>query len=156
MNIDNLSESEVVILIRNVKHFLDNPQVSIPLCGTYEFDENVQDPDSKIKYKLHARRGNLNIKYSIHIRFSDNNLHLVRLCINGPRHTNKLDNTKVSGNHLHIYDKNDPSHNHAYELEKYGKFISTDDLGKSFDKFLRFNNIIEWAGEFYARCKKTK
>lgn len=143
MNIDNLSESEVVILINKVKHFLDNPQFSIPIFGNFKFDEDVQDPDNKIKYKLHAGRGNLSSKYSIHIRFSDNNFHLVRLCINGQRHTNKLDNTTVSGNHLHIYNKNDPSHCYAYELEKYGKFISTDDLEESFNKFLIFNNIIK-------------
>ncbi|RHW52859.1 hypothetical protein DS834_02950 [Lactobacillus bombicola] len=142
MDINNLSNSEVVKLILQTKHFLDNPSISIPIFGKYRCDETVQDNVNGIEYKLHAYRGNnIKNKYSIHIRFTDNNIHLVRLCINGLPHINKSDKSKVTGNHLHIYDSNSPDHNYAYDLKKYGNFISTDDLEESFEKFLKFVKI---------------
>lgn len=141
MDIDNLSDAEVVKLIKEIKYFLDNPQITIPILEKFKCTENVRDKVNGIEYKLHAYRGNINTKYSIHIRFSDNNIHLVRLCINGTPHINRLDNTKVSGSHLHIYNSNDPGYSYTYDLKKYGNFISTDDLAKSFDKFLEFVKI---------------
>ncbi|WP_396022407.1 DUF6978 family protein [Bombilactobacillus folatiphilus] len=57
---------------------------------------------------------------------------------------NRTDNTKVSGNHLHIYkldSSEDNNHTYAYDLSKYGNFISTDSLEESFEKFISFINI---------------
>lgn len=141
MNIDNLSDIEVVKLIKEIKYFLDNPKISFPILGKFECTEKVQDRVNGIEYKLHAYRGNTNTKYSIHIRFRYTNIHLVRLCINGTPHINRLDNTKVSGSHLHIYNNNDFNYSYAYDLKKYGNFISTDGLTESFDKFLKFVKI---------------
>lgn len=141
MDIDNLSDSEVVTLIKEIKHFLDHPVFAFPQTGKYKKSEIVQDKINGIEYKLVIYRGNLENKYSMHIRFSENDIHLVRLCINGSTHTNKSDGTTVGKNHIHIYKNEEPVRkDYAYDLEKYN-FVKTDDLANSFDKFIQFVSI---------------
>lgn len=61
---------------------------------------SVSGQFSNIAYKMHVYRGNIGYKYSVHLRFTNNNVHLIRLCINGSRHHNE-DGTIVGKNHLH-------------------------------------------------------
>lgn len=100
----------------------------------------VEDYTDGIKYKLHAHRGRIGDKYSIHLRFDEGDIHLVRLCINGTKHHN-YDNTIVSGNHLHVYKLvNEQVEDYAYELSNK-PFISTDDLAVAFEKFCSYSHV---------------
>lgn len=140
MNLDELGTSEVYELISALKLFLNHPTLSIPTLGKYQKENVVSDTKNNIEYKLKIYRGNLNIKYSIHIRFIDTNKHLVRLCINGSRHHNN-NGTCVSPNHIHIYNFHDNYiEDKAYELDKV-PFDKKDELATAFDKFLGFLNI---------------
>lgn len=79
----------------------------------------------------------------MHIRFKQNNLHLVRLCINANNnHINKSDGTNVGRNHIHIYKSSEPDGLYAYELENH-IFEASDELIESFQKFIKFLNIKE-------------
>ncbi len=69
---------------------------------------------------MHVYRGNIGYKYSVHLRFTDNNVHLIRLCINGSRHHNE-DETIVGKNHL--------------------PFNNSDELDATVEKFINYANI---------------
>lgn len=140
MNIDSLGTAEVYALISETKEFLKHPTFSVPTLGKYQKEAIVTGTTNHIEYKFKIYRGNLNIKYSMHLRFIENNKHLVRLCINGSRHHN-TDGTKVSPNHIHIYDFHDGYiEGKAYELDDV-PFDKDDDLTVAVDKFLDFLNI---------------
>jgi len=140
MKLDTLTDIEVAALIKELKYFLNNPQFDIPMFGKYKDEEVVLDKLNNIEYRFKAYRGSLDTKYSIHIRFLDNNIHLVRLCINSSNHKNN-DGSKVGRNHIHIYkfDGNDQT-DHAYDLDKV-PFDESDDLTKAVNKFFNFVNI---------------
>lgn len=148
MELDTLTDIEVIALIKELKQFLNNPQINIPMFGRYKDEETVVDVLNNIEYRFKAYRGNLDTKYSIHIRFLDNNTHLVRLCINGSNHTNN-DGSKVGRNHIHIYkfDGHEQT-DYAYALDELPfnesnelPFNESDDLIKSVNKFIEFVNI---------------
>lgn len=139
MNPDKLTDDEVNQLIHEVKEFLDHPSFNTPSFGKYRQEENLSDNSNGIIYKLHIYRGALESKYSMHIRFSSNNTHLVRLCINGSVHHNYDGN--VSGNHIHIYTfHNGQVLDYAYPLDQT-PFNKSDDLAKSMDNFFKYVNI---------------
>lgn len=132
--------SEVWLLIKQLKEFLNHPQISIPTVGKYKKECVVSEKNGNIEYKLKIYRGNLNVKYSLHLRFVGNNEHLVRLCINGSKHHND-DGTVISPNHLHIYDFHDNYiESKAYELDEL-PFDKHEDLSESAGKFLDFLKI---------------
>nr|WP_231793346.1 hypothetical protein [Limosilactobacillus albertensis] len=89
---------------------------------------------------MHVYRGNIGYKYSVHLRFTNNNVHLIRLCINGSRHHNE-DGTIVGKNHLHIYKYHD-SHieDYAYDLNHL-PFDNSDELDAAVEKFINYANI---------------
>jgi len=117
MELDELTSIEVAALINELKNFLKHPTIEIPTVGKYQKEANVVDRLNKIEYKFNCYRGNIDIKYAIHLRFIENNKHLVRLCINSNRHQNP-DGNKVSRNHIHIYEFNGKDViNKAYELD---------------------------------------
>ncbi|MGI1808889.1 DUF6978 family protein [Pediococcus pentosaceus] len=142
MELDNLTDIEISALIKELKYFLKNPQIDIPMVGQYKQEEIVLDKLNNIEYKFKTYRGKLDTKYSIHIRFLDNNKHLIRLCINGSNHTNN-DGIKVSGNHIHIYKFDGKEQtDYAYELDNF-PFDKDDDLAESVSNFIKFVNIKE-------------
>ncbi|WP_203642894.1 DUF6978 family protein [Levilactobacillus andaensis] len=139
MDPDKLTDSEVSQLISEIKEFLDHPAFNAPAFGKYKQEENLSDNINGITYKLHIYRGSLESKYSMHIRFLSNNIHLVRLCIHGSVHHNYDGN--VSGNHIHIYKlHNGEVLDYAYPLDQT-PFNKSDDLAKSMDKFFKYVNI---------------
>lgn len=139
MDLEKLNDNEVAQLIDEAKHFLENFNLTVPL-GKFNIDRTVLGESSNLKYIWHAYRGRLDTKYSLHIRFKQNNAHLVRLCINGTRHRN-YDGTTVEGNHIHLYRYvNNSIVSYAYPLDNY-IFESNDTLEDAIDKFLQFVNI---------------
>lgn len=141
MDINSLTDQEVKILVNEIKHFADSLTINIPLIGMYELNADVKS--QKIEYKFHIYRGNIKNKYSLHLRFSENNIHLVRLCINGTVHHNKLDETKVGSNHIHIYkydSSKDEIFDYAYNLDTF-PFDKNDKLSDAVNKFTKYVNI---------------
>lgn len=102
MSLDQLTDPDVINLINTFKQFIKDPIKLPPLVGSTKDDAYVEDSVNGIRYVMHYYRGNIENKYSIHLRFTDNNIHLVRLCINGGRHYN-ADGTFADGNHIHLY-----------------------------------------------------
>lgn len=140
MELDTLTDMEVSALIMELKHFLKNPKINVPMFGKYKQEETVVDKLNNIEYKFKSYRGNLDTKYSIHIRFLDNHKHLVRLCINGSNHINN-DGKKVGKNHIHIYKFDGVEQSdYAYDLSKV-PFDEHDDLAKAVNTFIEFVNI---------------
>lgn len=143
-DLDNLTDSEVKALIETIKELLDKTIQSEPIIGVAKVSEDyrVTDAINHIEYILHLHRGKLEAnKYSMHIRFTYNHIHLVRLCINaGNNHINKSDRTNVGKNHIHIYDSSTDSMEYAYNLDNY-TFDKNDSLIESFYKFIDFLNI---------------
>lgn len=140
-----LSETVVKMIIVLSKHFLNNPNFNFPSKHGYKNDACVElnykdeKEDLKILFILHIYQGDVDKnKYSIHIRFHDNNEHLVRLCMNGANHKNK-NKEIIKGSHIHIYDENDLSH--AHNLKEFPIFNSKDDLHDSLKHFEKFVNI---------------
>lgn len=141
MNPDDLSYTEVAALINEIKEFLNHPVFNTPTTGKYKCEDVLTDKVNGIIYKLSIYRGNIESKYSMHIRFTSNNEHLVRLCIHGSKHHND-DRTIVSGSHIHIYKNHDGQYieAYAYSLEKT-PFNEADDLAESMEKFFQFVHV---------------
>ena len=143
MDIDNLNDKEVKALINETKYFLEHARIQIPAFGKYKKDADVQGQQFGISYKFHAYRGNTGDKYSMHLRFSENNVHLVRLCINGSAHYNS-DGSKAGPNHIHIYqiNKNDEIEGYAYNLDSF-PFDQDNSFVEAVEKFLKYINLKE-------------
>lgn len=79
----------------------------------------------------------------MHLRFAENNIHLVRLCINGNKHHNS-DGSVVGVNHIHIYklNENGQPEGYAYDLTDF-PFSENDDLADAVDKFFSYINLQE-------------
>lgn len=143
MDYSNLNEKQVEFIIRTIKKLLNEMPKSFPLPSVSKVNETykVRDENYNIDFKLHVYRGRIENRYSMHIRFSKNNMHLVRLCINsGTGHKNYADNTSVGKSHIHIYDVKSPTNEYAYGLDDYD-FFEEDELIESFEKFLKFLSI---------------
>ena len=139
MNPDKLTDTEVIQLIKQIKEFLNHPTFSIHTIGKYRCEESLSDKLNGITYSLHIYRGNLESKYSMHIRFISNNVHLVRLCIHGSIHHNF--DGRIGGNHLHVYKLHDGTPiDYAYPLDQT-PFDKSDDLAKSMDNFFKYVSI---------------
>lgn len=140
---ESLSKEEVERLINEVKYFSENITLSIPLIGKYKLDKEVVGKESELSYRFHVYRGlNAPLKYSLHLRFSDNNLHLIRICINGSNHKN-YDGTKVGKNHVHIYDYVEAENkvfDYAYELKNF-PFDENDQLSDAVNKFTEYISL---------------
>ncbi|QLL71026.1 hypothetical protein GTO83_06780 [Lactobacillus sp. 3B(2020)] len=142
MDTNNLSDSAVKELIQELKNFLKPTTIDIPQLGKYKKEASLVGKRHGIEYKFHVYRGNIQVKYSIHLRFVKNDVHLVRLCINGTKHHNE-DGTVVGKNHIHIYKKhNDHIESYAYDLKQF-PFDESSELSEGVEKFLSYVNIRE-------------
>ncbi|MFT8844443.1 MAG: hypothetical protein ABF915_10605, partial [Schleiferilactobacillus harbinensis] len=74
----SLSDRDVAALIQAIKEFLQNPDFAIPILGQYKNEENVEDRLNGAQYILYSYRGRRASKYSIHLRFSETHLYLIR------------------------------------------------------------------------------
>ncbi|MGN1272620.1 MAG: DUF6978 family protein [Lactobacillus sp.] len=137
-----LTSQDVHDLIDEIKEFANQLSISIPLVGKFKLDKEVIGKDTQISYRFHIYRGNIKIKYSLHLRFSDNNIHLVRLCINGTKHKN-YDGTETGKNHIHIYkylSSEDRTVEYAYDLNDF-PFDPNDELTDAVAKFSQYINL---------------
>ena len=142
MNMEQLNSKQVTKLINETKYFLKSTKIAVPRLGKYKKDITVYGEGSNIGYRFHAYRGNIICKYSIHLRFAGNDLHLIRLCINGNRHHNE-DGTSVGSDHIHIYTFHDNHvESYAYDLNNF-PFSGKDDLATAIDEFLEYLHISE-------------
>lgn len=143
MDLLSLNDAEVTKLIKELKFFLNNTKLDVPAFGKYKKDIEVKGQVSHVLYRFHAYQGNLENKYSLHLRFEENNVHLIRLCINGSKHHNS-DGTSVGKNHLHIYRSlgQNEVEDYAYDLEDY-PFSKVDGLAEAIEKFLTYVNLQE-------------
>lgn len=142
IDINDLSNDEVKKLIEELKNFLKPTAIEIPQLGKYKKEASLIGKQHGVEYKFHIYRGNIQHKYSIHLRFVNNDVHLVRLCINGTKHHNE-DGTIVNKNHIHIYKKrNNHIENYAYDLTKF-PFDENSELSKGVEDFLAYVNIHE-------------
>ncbi|WP_040536016.1 DUF6978 family protein [Schleiferilactobacillus shenzhenensis] len=142
MNYDHLSNLEVRELIITFKQLLTKFCLNIPITGRYRDEEVVSDSVHGIEYVLHVYRGRVSHKYSIHLRFSKNNVHLIRLCINGSNHYN-LDGSSVGSNHVHLYRFVNEAHMielHAYPLTDF-PFSGDQSLGQAVEAFIHYVNL---------------
>lgn len=142
MDTNQLSTSEVKFLISEFKHFLTPIKLVVPEIGKWQKDYEVKGQNSHLKYKLHIYRGNLIYKYTLHLRFLQTNIHLVRICINGHRHHNE-DGTIVGVNHIHIYKFHDHHvEGYAYNLSEF-PFDKDQELCKAIEDFFSYIHIYE-------------
>lgn len=137
-----LTSDEVKKLIGEIKRFANQINISIPLVGRYKLDKDVVGKETQIPYKFHIYRGNFKTKYSLHLRFANSNIHLVRLCINGTKHKN-YDKTEVGKNHIHIYKYlalENRVVEYAYDIDNFS-FAAQDDLTEAVTKFSKYINL---------------
>ncbi|WP_288557297.1 DUF6978 family protein [uncultured Lactobacillus sp.] len=137
-----LTKEDVHKLIDEIKKFANQVSISIPLVGKVKLDKEVIGESTQIAYRFHIYRGNIKVKYSLHLRFSDSNIHLVRLCVNGTRHKN-YDGTEVGRNHIHIYkylSSDDEVVDYAYDLNDF-PFDAKDELTDAVTKFSKYVNL---------------
>lgn len=140
MNLNELSTNQVYLLLTEVKIFLNHPNLNIPKIGHYRHESVVIDRLNTISYKLHIYRGKLINKYSLHLRFTSTNTHLVRLCINGPIHHND-DGSRIGRNHIHIYTYHDGYiENYAHSLDNF-PFKETTNLEEAIEAFMRYIHL---------------
>lgn len=126
MDIYNLSDDEVTRLIDSLKQFHEDITFADPLFGRIKDDSSLRDHKNNIEYIFHRYRHPLeNDRFSMHIRFLDNNDILIRLDINNGTHRNP-DGEIIQENHIHIYNKkSDRRDAYAYELPKEIKNINS-------------------------------
>lgn len=111
MDFNNLSNQEVEVLIKRLKNpsnRLSYDTVNKKLTAMFnsiDITESIID-DGEVEYFLHIYRGNYDLsRFSFHIRFKDNNVHLVRVDINpSGKHVNP-DGSVIADSHIHIYTR---------------------------------------------------
>lgn len=124
---DKLFSDEVLTLIDEIKNCLSAIQLQLPLIGKYKKELQLKGADSQVEYIFHAYRGRIDNKYSLHLRFKENNIHLVRLCING--------------NYIHLYRFNGQNvEAYAYPLIDF-PFDEHDNLNDALNKFINYVHI---------------
>jgi hypothetical protein len=147
-DLDNLTDDEVHELMHALKHpsvvksfttWYQNIATELFL-GTVDYpDQLVIDEIDNVKYILHARRGMLENRFSIHLRFKNNNMHLLRLDI-GTTHRNP-DGTRVDEDHVHIY-VNSQKHSKHYAIPlSASEFPNVKNFADALTSFLEYTNI---------------
>ncbi|AEO26672.1 TPA: hypothetical protein MPW84_002755 [Listeria monocytogenes] len=139
-DLNYLDDNEVQQLIKSIKILKQEIPVEMPEFGKIKDDTITLGVYDDIEYKLHRYRHPYDSqRFSIHLRFVNNNEHLIRIDINNGTHRNP-DNTIVQQNHIHIYKNSDyPKDAYAYPLPS-----EINDLYSIFtalEQFLVYNNI---------------
>jgi hypothetical protein len=108
--------------------------------GKVKYDnQRIIGTIDKIQYILHVHVGKFENRFSIHLRFTENNIHLLRLDV-GTGHTNP-DGVHIDEDHIHVY----------VSSEKHAKFFATPlsksdfpnlkNIADALDAFLNYTNI---------------
>ncbi len=141
-DLNYLDDNEVQQLIKSIKILKQEIPVEMPEFGKIKDDTITLGVYDDIEYKLHRYRHPYDSqRFSIHLRFVNNNEHLIRIDINNGTHRNP-DNTIVQQNHIHIhiYKNSDyPKDAYAYPLpSEINDFYS---IFTALEQFLVYNNI---------------
>lgn len=138
--LDHLTPNQVERLIKALKHFKKQLPIEMPEFGRLNDDTAVLSVAENIEYKLHRYRHPLeNNRFSIHLRFKENNEHLIRLDINNGTHRNP-DSTIIPQNHIHIYTDSDFAKDAiAYPLPT--EFTDLESIFSALEQFLSYTNI---------------
>lgn len=156
MDLDRLSDSEVFILVKSLKKLKKDLNLEITNSGKIKRDEQVMGIYDGIEYKLHLYRNPIEERrYSIHLRFTENNHHLIRIDVNNGTHRNP-DGIKIVQNHFHLYKFEEGLRRDAYA---YPLDCEADDLISiftAFEKFLEYNSIIKAKWKKVRECFQLK
>ena len=138
--LDHLSSVQVQNLIESLKAAKRELPILMPEFGRIKDDTPVLGIYEGIEYKLHRYRHPYEKdRYSIHLRFKENNEHLLRLDVNNGTHRNP-DGTIIQQNHIHIYtDSEFAKDAFAYELPT--DFSDLESIFSAFEQFLLYTNI---------------
>lgn len=105
------------------------------------------DEDNGILYILHIRRGRIADRYSIHLRFKENNIHLARVDINPPKHENPDRTVLERGkHHIHIYTNAYKKRDSVAYLLSPSEFPNVTNIIEVFESFIKKVNIEERTG----------
>lgn len=152
-DVDNLSKTEVAELIKALKEPVNEDSFSsmyqqlvtaLPVLTTQQ-NQAVIDPGNNIQYVFHVKRSRFENRYSIHLRFKSNNIHLVRLDI-GMGHLNP-DGTRIDSDHIHFYVEPGTDSKHFGMALETSDFPVISTFIDAFDAFLRYTNIQLRGGE---------
>lgn len=138
--LDHLSDLQVQALIKSSKEMKENLPIEMPEFGKIKDDTLVLGHYNHIEYKLHRYRHPIDSeRFSIHIRFVENNEQLLRVDINNGTHRNP-DGEKIQQNHIHIY-KNSEYSKDAYAVPLPGEFSNLESIFSALNDFLVYTNI---------------
>ncbi|API89394.1 hypothetical protein BKP56_09070 [Marinilactibacillus sp. 15R] len=139
-NIDKLIKS----LKQPTKLFIlnDISQEVSSLIGSVDVDERVIGIADDIEYKLVIIRGPRDInRYSIHLRFKENNIHLIRVDIGGGHRY--PDGTRLNEPHVHFISDPFNQTNKEVVTLKEANFPNVDTILDAFEAFICYTNIKE-------------
>lgn len=141
MELNQLTESEVYILIQSLKNFKKKINIDTTMSGRIKRDDLILGVHDGIEYKLHLYRHPLQSdRYSIHLRFTENNHHLIRVDVNNGSHRNP-DGKVVKQNHFHIYKYEEGLTRDAYAFPLETKYSDLTSIFDALEQFLKYNNI---------------
>ena len=147
MNLNELTDKEVQNLIARLKepkNILSYAQINHKISamfGKIDLDEAIIDTED-IEYILRVYRGRIEPdRFSISLRFKDNNQHLVRVDINpSGRHKNP-DGTIITDSHIHIYSSKYPKRDAVAHPINFSDFPNVKTIADAFFEFEKFNHI---------------
>lgn len=148
LNFENLKDSEVQQLIKNLKKptkiFTIN-EISTKISsmfGNINITESVIGISDRVEYKLHIFRGKRDRdRFSLHLRFKETHNHLVRIDI-GSGHNNP-DGTRIAGSHIHIYTNIYEKRDHFAVPLEISDFPNIQTIVDAFEAFIVYTNIKE-------------
>lgn len=127
-----LSQDEADRLIQETKHALE-AMFRMPAAGEHNAEFHVAADADGEDFTIAVYQGTLNAnRHSMSARITRLGVPLLRLCVNGSRHTNP-DGTKVGGTHWHIYVENEDDWNAYPAVIDSPDFV--DDTILLLDKF---------------------
>lgn len=146
-DINNLQDDEINILLdalKKPKRIISfnkmYSDISTALfLGPMDEDQEIVDNENGIKYIFHIRRSRFEERYSIHLRFKRNSMHLLRLDI-GTGHENP-DGTRINEDHIHIYVSSQKHAKYYGTALKLSDFPNVHTFVEALDSFLLYTNI---------------
>lgn len=146
MDLDKLTNSEVETLLESIKQLKQKLFLDTNFSGRIKQTEEVLGIHNGIEYKLYLYRNPVQSdRYSIHLRFKENDQHLIRVDVNNGSHRNP-DGLKIQQNHFHIYryEENESRRDaYAYPLESEDSDLMT--IFTALENFLEYTYIKQFS-----------
>lgn len=141
MDLDKLTVYEVKTLIESIKQFKKELVLSANFSGRIKQTESVLGIHNGIEYKLYLYRNPVQSdRYSIHLRFKENDHHLIRIDVNNGTHKNP-DGVKVQQNHFHMYKYEEGLRRDAYAYPLQTEDSQLISIFTALEHFLEYTNI---------------